>query len=145
MQLATLTPGHSISMVNSADMLWFTHVSDPYYVLGVSISVFSDSGGFIVGSEATLTCSSDNGVADRIEWRSREGQVLVSRDSVQQIDLILNPVNDSLHDSSISCSVIRDEGRANQTVSSQTLPISVRGGCVQYNTSMQTCQLPNGD
>ena len=92
------------------------------------ITVTSDATGFVVGSAAVVTCSSDSGTADRIEWRSREGQVLVSGDSVQQIDLVFNTVNDSLHGSNITCFVTRDEGsRANHTVSNQTLPISVRG------------------
>ena len=134
MQLATLTPGLSISMVGSDDMLWFICFSGPYYVLGVYISVFGD---FTVGSAATLACSSD-GVADRIEWRSREGRVLVSRDSVQQIDLVFNTVNDTLHNSDITCFVTRDEGRANLTVN-QTWAITVRGGCVQYHNVVD-CQ-----
>ena len=96
----------------------------------MTITVASDATGFVVGSAAIVTCSSDLGTADRIEWRSREGRVLVSRDSVQQIDLVFDPVSDSLHDSNITCFVTRD---VNQTVSNQTLPISVRGGCVQYD------------
>ena len=107
-----------------------------YHAIGVTITVASDAAGFVVGSAATVTCSSDSGTADRIEWRSREGQVLVSRDSVQQIDLVFNPVNDSLHSSSTTCFVTKDEGRANQTVSNQTLSIPVRGGCVQYDACM---------
>ena len=105
----------------------------PCLALGVTITV---SAGIVVGSTSIVTCSSDVGNADRIEWRSREGQVLVSRDSVQQVDLVFNPVNDSLHDSDITCFVTRDEGRANQTVSNQTLSISVRGGRVQYEVYM---------
>ena len=101
----------------------------------MTITVISGAAGFVVGSAATVTCSSDSGNADRIEWRSREGQVLVSGVSVQQLDLILNPVSDSLHDSNITCFVTRDEGRAYQAVSNQTLPIFVRGGFIQYACS----------
>ena len=95
--------------------------------IGVTITVISGAAGFVVGSAATVTCSSDSGNADRIEWRSREDQVLVSGVSVQQLDLVLNPVSDSLHDSNITCFVTIDQGRANQIVSNQTLRIFVRG------------------
>ena len=108
----------------------------------MTITVASDAAGFVIGSNVTVTCSSDSGNADRIEWRSREGQVLVSGDSVQQLDLVFNPVNDSLHNSNITCFVTRDEGRANQTVSNQTLPLFVRGGCAQYDVCMLTGSTP---
>ena len=94
------------------------------------MTITRDTAFFTVGSPAVVTCSSDSGVADRIEWRSGEGQVLVTSNSVQQLDLTFAPVNDSIHGSNITCFVTRDEGRANQTVSNQTLFVSVRGGCV---------------
>ena len=129
MQLASLTPGLSISMVRKYIVIEIAE-SDliTCCAIGVTITVASDAAGFVVGSAAIVTCFSDVGNAERIEWRSREDQVLVSRGSVQQIDLVFNPVNDSLHDSNITCFVTRDEGRANQTVSNQTLPFFVRGG-----------------
>ena len=128
MQLATLTPGLSISMVREFVVIERAgSVPITRHPIGVTITVVSDATGFVVGSAAVVTCSSDLGTADRIEWRSREGQVLVSEDSVQQIDLVFNTVNDSLHGSNITCFVTRDEGRANHTVSNQTLLISVRG------------------
>jgi hypothetical protein len=129
MQLATLTPGLSFSMVRAVVTV-LTCVSGCHGV-GVTITVTSDTGGFTVGSPAVVTCSSDSGVADRIEWRSGTGQMLVTSNSVQQLDLTFAPVSDSIHGSNFTCFVTRDEGRANQTLSNQTLPISVRGGCVQ--------------
>ena len=136
MQLATLTPGLSISMVREFVVIEGAASSISCLAIGVTITVFSGGAGFVVGSSVTVTCSSDSVNTDRIEWRSREDQVLDSGVSVQQIDLVFNPVNDSLHDSNITCLVTRDEGRANQTVSNQTLSISVRGGCVQYDACM---------
>ena len=84
---------------------------------------------FIIGSRATATCTSDSGVADRIEWRSNEGDVLDSGTSLSDLVLVLDPVNDSLsvHGSEFTCVITRDEGLANETVSNQTLPVTVRG------------------
>ena len=96
------------------------------------MSITSDPDVFTVGSRAVVTCSSDTGVADRIEWVSGAGLVLVSGTSVRELELPFNPVNDSLHGSEVTCSVTRDEGSTNQTVFSQTLSISVRGGCGLY-------------
>ena len=83
-----------------------------------------------VGSNVTVRCLSDSGVAEVIEWRSREDQVLARGNSIDRLNLMFIPVNDSLHGSNLICFVTRDEGRANQTVSNQTLRITVRGGCV---------------
>ena len=130
MQLATLTPGLSISMVN--EVVCKTNCKEQsIFMLGVTVEVFD--GNLTVGSNVTLRCLSDNGVADRIEWRSGEGHILNSGNLTDQMDLHFLPVNDSLHDSNITCFVTRDEGRANQTVSNQTFSISVRGGCSNYN------------
>ena len=87
---------------------------------------------FTVGQNAVLTCSSDTGVVDRIEWVSRDGVVLASDTSVQQLQFMLRPVNDSLsvHTSNFTCSVTRDEGTHNQTISNQTLPVTVESRCL---------------
>ena len=85
-----------------------------------------DTDRFTVGSRTIVTCSSDAGMADRILWVSGMGEVLVNETQVDEADLRFNPVNDSLHGSEVTCSVIRNEGGPSQTVSNQTLPISVR-------------------
>ena len=105
------------------------------YKLWVCIRVFFHAGvtitndplPFMLGQDAVLTCSSDTGVVDRIQWVSRDAVVLANDTSVQQLQLMLRPVNDSLsvHTSSFTCSVTRDEGRLNQTISNQTLPVTV--------------------
>ena len=97
-----------------------------YFHAGVTIT--NDPLPFTVGQNAVLTCSSDTGVVDRIQWVSRDGVVLASDTSVQQLQFILRPVNDSLsvHTSNFTCSVTRDEGRLNQTFSNQTLPVTVK-------------------
>ena len=77
---------------------------------------------FVVGSRAVVTCSSDSGVVDRIEWVSREGEVLVSGMSIQQLMYVVDPVRDNLHGTELICSVTR-----NQMVFNQTLPLTVRG------------------
>ena len=96
-----------------------------YFHAGVTIT--NDPLPFTVGQNAVLTCSSDSGVADYIQWVSRNGVVLASDTSVQQLQFMLRPVNDSLsvHSSNFTCSVTRDEGRLNQIISNQTLPVTV--------------------
>ena len=88
------------------------------YCPGIEIS----NDPFVVGSRAVVTCSSDSGVVDRIEWVSRDGQVLVSGTSIQQLMYVVDPVRDDLHRSEFICNVTR-----NRMVSNQTLPLTVRG------------------
>ncbi len=81
---------------------------------------------FIIGSRATVTCTSDSGVVDRIEWRSSEGDVLASGTSLSYLELVLDPVNDSLsvHGSEFTCFITRDEG---MVVFNKTFQITVSG------------------
>ena len=83
------------------------------------MTVTSDQ--FIVGSRATVTCSSDSGVVDRIEWVSGAGQVVASAVSVQTLDLVLDPVQDTLQGSEVTCIVTRGTEMASQTLSSITV------------------------
>ena len=64
------------------------------------------------------------------------GTVVASATSVQQLMLVFDPVNDSLslHDSDFTCLITRDEGTPNETVSNQTLPITVEGRVVTIVT-----------
>ena len=96
-----------------------------FFHAGVTIT--NDPLPFTVGQDAVLTCSSDTGVIDRIQWVSRDGVVLASDTSVQQLQFMLRPVNDSLsvHTSYFTCSVTKYEGRLNQTISNQTLSVTV--------------------
>ena len=68
-----------------------------------------------------VTCSSDDGVADRIEIVSDAGQV--SQASVETLTLTINPVSDSLHNTDVTCTVTRTNGM----VADQTLTITVDG------------------
>ena len=96
-----------------------------FFHAGVTIT--NDPLPFMVGQDAVLTCSSDTGVVNCIQWVSRDGVVLASDTSVQQLQLMLKPVNDSLsvHTSNFTCSVTKDEGRRNQTISNKMLPVTV--------------------
>ena len=87
------------------------------YCPGIDIS----NDPFVVGSRAVVNCSSDSDV-DRIEWISREGEVLSSGTSIQQLMYVVDPVRDNLHGSEFTCIVTR-----NQIVFNQTLPLTVRG------------------
>ncbi len=87
-----------------------------------------DATPFFVSCTASVTCSSDDGVADRIEIVSEDGQLMASEVSVQTLTLTVNPVTDSLHNTTFTCSVTRNMGgTANQTVSCQAVFITVNG------------------
>ena len=100
--------------------------------LHAGVTITNDPLPFTVGQNAVLTCSSDSGVVDHIQWMSRDDVVLASITPVQQLQFMLRPVNDSLfvHTASFTCSVTRDEGRLNQTISNQTLPVTVKSRCL---------------
>ncbi len=81
---------------------------------------------FVVSSTANVTCSSEDGVADRIEIVSEDGQLMASEVSVQTLMLTVNPVTDSLHNTNFTCSVTRSMGTTTRT-DSQAITISVNG------------------
>ncbi len=96
------------------------------YVLHKQGVTISNSGPFMIGSRATPRCTSDSGVADRIKWRSSEGDVLASGTSLSYLELVLDPVNDSLLilGSEFTCFITRDEG---MVVFNKTLQITGSG------------------
>ena len=83
------------------------------------IGVDLNNTNFIVGSVAMVTCSSDDGVADRIEIISEAGRV--DQASVETLTLTINPVTDSLHNTNVICTVTRNNGM----VANQILTITV--------------------
>ncbi len=79
-----------------------------------------------VGQPATLTCVNVPGVAELIEWRTRDGVVLLSRaTSVAMSEYYIPLVNDSvsLHGNGFTCYVTRE----NSVVFNQTLSLTVFG------------------
>ncbi len=78
-----------------------------------------------VGQLATLTCVNVPGVAELIEWRTRDGVVLSRATSVAMSEYYIPLVNDSLslHDNEFTCYVTR----ANSGVFNQTLSLTVFG------------------
>ena len=91
--------------------------------MNTGVTIVSDR--FIVGQRAVVTCSSDSGVVERIEWQ-REGQVVVEATSVQQLELVLDQVSDTDHGVTVTCVVTRSEQeRANQSLTISTTGRSV--------------------
>ncbi len=78
-----------------------------------------------VGQPVTLTCVNVPGVAEIIEWRTRDGVVLFRATSVAMSEYYIPLVNDSvsLHDNEFTCCVTR----ANSRVFNQTLSLTVFG------------------
>ncbi len=77
-----------------------------------------------MGQPATLTCVNVPGVAEVIEWRTRDGVVLSRATSVAMSDYYIPLVNDrvSLHDNEFTCYVT-----SNSSVFNQTLSLTVFG------------------
>ena len=87
------------------------------------VFITSDPEIFVVGDKNTVTCFSDAGVADRIQWFSGDEGLLDSGTFLEELNLVFDPVSDSLHQTSITCAVTKE------TVARKTLGISVRGEC----------------
>ena len=81
---------------------------------------------FLVGQTAVLTCTISSGVVDNIRWVSQEGVELASNAAVDELQLVLSPVNDSLsvHMAKFTCIVTRSY--MNPTTFNQTLPVKVK-------------------
>ena len=73
-----------------------------------------------VGEATTLTCTNEVGQASLMEWQSEDGTVLASATSSNMLDLILDPVDDSLRE--FICHVTR-----NGNIFNQSLSITVSG------------------
>ena len=85
---------------------------------------------FTVGGVGRVTCSNDGGVADRIEIVSEAGGLMTSQ--MQNLTLTIDPINDSLHNSDITCRVTRSSDTGSE-VFTQTLFVTVDGeGALVY-------------
>ena len=91
------------------------HASYVHVPLGVSIA--RDQ--FNVGQSATAICRSVT-PATRMEWL-RNGEVVasVTSTSIQELDLVFSPVNDSIHNQVHVCRVTRDSGTVSQNFTVQ--------------------------
>ena len=107
-----------------------------YTILSTGVTVTSDPLPFTVGQNAVLTCTSDTGVSDLIEWVTKDGVVLASNTAVEELQLVLSTVNDSLsvHMADFICIVTRNN--LDPTTSNQTLPVTVIGMCHTLPTAL---------
>ena len=85
------------------------------------VQILGDNPPFTVGSTATLSCVSDSD-ATMIEWLDGNS-ISVSMTTVgRELDLVLNPVRDDLHQTTFTCRVTRANG-----VGEQSITLSVIG------------------
>ena len=77
------------------------------YINCEGVSIVPDI--FNVGESATARCISDT-PATQIEWLNEEDVVVLNATSIQQLDLIFSPVNDSIHGQIYICRVTRNGG-----------------------------------
>ena len=85
----------------------------------------------IVGTVATLTCSSDLDVT-MTEWLYNGGVVQSSTSS--QAQLLFNPVNDTIHNRQYTCRVTSPYGAQQQTIT-VTAEGRFIGSCMNYQQS----------
>ena len=80
-----------------------------------------------VGDSATASCKSDT-PASMIEWL-RDGMVVESAafTGIQKLDLVLSPVNDSIHTQVYVCRVTRDGGNGISVTTVQNFTVIVGG------------------
>ena len=73
----------------------------------------------VVGEATNLTCTNEVGQASLMEWQSEDGTVLARVTSSNMLDLMFNPVNDSLtiHGRRFTCHVTRNGNIINQSFS----------------------------
>ena len=71
----------------------------------------------LVGEATNLTCTNEVGQASLMEWQSEDGTVLASATSSNMLDLMFDPVNDSLtiHGRQFICYVTRNGNIFNQS------------------------------
>ena len=98
-----------------------------------NIGMFMNAGVFIirdefsVGESATASCKSD-APALMIEWL-RDGMMVESAafTSIQELDLVFSPVNDSIHTQVYVCRVTRDGGNGMTVTAVQNFTVNVDG------------------
>ena len=76
------------------------------FVLGLQIT--GASAPLTVGDTAAITCSSDLDVSS-IEW-VYDDQVVLSSVGQQELELVFNPVNDTIHNKTYTCRVTSPYG-----------------------------------
>ena len=86
-----------------------------------------------VGSRATATCLSPSGLADKIEWFDSKGNSLISTTSMQELMLVLDPVNDS--GLNFTCHITKP---SRSTEYKKTLVIAVKCKNMKFHSSLIT-------
>ena len=89
-----------------------------------------DDQSLTVGEMNIITCSTSLDISD-IVWIDEMDTIVASNsEGVQQLDLVFNPVNDSLHNRMYTCritAVAVDQVTNKNPVISKTITIQVRG------------------
>ena len=89
---------------------------------------------FSVGESASITCSSDLDVTS-IEWLY-EGQVVSYVAGQQELKIVFNPVNDTVHNSEYTCRVTSPYG-----IQENTIPVIAEGKQHLFNNHIYRMSL----
>ena len=92
-----------------------------------NVGVFILRDQFSVGESVTALCKSD-APSSMIEWL-KDGMVVESAAfiSIQELDLVFSPVNDSIHTQVYMCRVTRDRGYGMTVTAVQNFTVNVVG------------------
>ncbi len=83
-----------------------------------------------VGEMNIITCSTSLDISDIVWIDDMDAVVASSSEGVQQLDLVFNPVNDSIHNRMYTCritAVAVDHDTNKNPVISKTITVQVRG------------------
>ena len=83
-----------------------------------------------VGEMNTITCSTSLDISDIVWIDDMDTVVASNSEGVQQLDLVFNPVSDSIHNRMYTCritSVAVDQSTNENLVISKTITVHVRG------------------
>ena len=89
----------------------------------VGIQTMGGDQSLTVGEMSTITCSTSLDITDIVWIDDMDTIVASNSEGVQQLDLVFNPVNDSIHNRMYTCTITSIE----DLVISETVAIRVRG------------------
>ena len=91
------------------------------------VSVSGNDAPLVVGVEHTITCTTPIPSGAMLEWLNSAGVTVLSTTTMQTLDLVFSPVNDSIHGQQYSCRVRIPSDPTFEAVANIT--VTVTGAC----------------
>ena len=96
----------------------------------VGIETMGGDQSLTVGEMSTITCSTSLGISDIVWIDDMDTVVARNSEGVQQLDLVFNPVSDSIHNRMYTCritAVAVDQSTNENLVINEAVTVQVRG------------------